>query len=118
MLRLILIAVLIFAALIANHVYVVRNGISRDSDYAYLARNCESGITPEQADNIAAHITYDRSLGGHGYLFDQVAGVVGPGAFFIGGRGIVSEFFTCFPIVGRLTAPYLHKQCGGDWNGY
>ena len=102
-----MLAVLI--ALAANYVYGIAGSVSKDNDFKYIAENC-SRITPEQAENIAAHITYDRSFFGNIYIFDQVAGEFSKGDFEAAFRGPSSEFF-CLPVAGCLFPPILRKAC-------
>ncbi|MEM7060953.1 MAG: hypothetical protein AAF557_25520 [Pseudomonadota bacterium] len=71
LLRYALIMLFVFGALVANHIYVVKNGISRDSDYTYFAQNCDSGITPEEAANMTDHIYYDRGID-HTYILNTL----------------------------------------------
>ena len=109
LLRYLVIATVVICALLANFVFGMTHGVSRDYDFAYIAENC-SRVQPDQARNISDHITYDRSLFGNVYIFDQVPGEISRGDFMAAARGHLSEFL-CFPVLGCLIPPTLHKHC-------
>ncbi|MEP3847350.1 MAG: hypothetical protein ABJM43_18555 [Paracoccaceae bacterium] len=108
--RIVVIGLLVVTLLLVNAIHsILTPAKARDHDIAYIGKNCV-GISVDQAQSIAKHITHDSTFGGAWYIFDQTPGQFSDGDFEAAWRPMFTEVL-CFPIVGCAIPPALRNDC-------